>query len=148
MKKVKFNQVLIQLFALITLFVAFGFTKFGLDSYEIYLNNNLVLKQAVNQPLNLRILKLEQAKPADQLRIMYKHCTIKGAGTDRSIALKDEKGNTLKKWAFANTSGSDLTMTIAVKEVLQLARQHDNLCLNYSAKEHPKGEMLALLKLK
>ncbi|MDB5021829.1 MAG: hypothetical protein JWQ28_2956, partial [Pedobacter sp.] len=64
--------------------------------------------------------------------------------------LKDEKGNTLKKWAFADATGSDLNMTIAVKELLQLERTHANhqLSLNYSARELPKGETLALIRRK
>ncbi|MDQ3292800.1 MAG: hypothetical protein M3Q05_16065, partial [Bacteroidota bacterium] len=96
MKQIKFNQAFIMLFTLITLgFTSFSFTtKFGLDSYSIYLNDKLILKQWVNQPLNLRVLQLSTAKETDQLRIHYNHCTIKnGAGTSRSIALQDEKGN-------------------------------------------------------
>jgi hypothetical protein len=152
MKQIKFNRAFIKIFTLITLcFTTFGFTsKFGLDSYEIYLNNKLILKQAVNQPLSLRMLKLGTAKESDQLRINYRHCaTENGVGTDRIILLKDEKGNTLKKWAFANATGSDLNMTIAVKEFLQLEKKNANreLSLQYTARELPKGETLAILHL-
>lgn len=152
MKQIKFNQAFIKMFTLITLcFTTFGFTsKFGLDSYEIYLNNKLILKQAVNQPLSLRMLKLKDVKESDQLRINYRHCTTeKGVGTDRIILLKDDKGNTLKKWAFANATGSDLNMTIAVKELLQLEKKNANreLSLQYTARELPKGETLATLHL-
>ena len=152
MKKIKIDQAFIKMFTLITLcFTAFSFTtKFGLDSYEIYLNNKLILKQTVNQPLSLRVLQLAKAKENDQLRINYKHCTLKGAGTDRSIALKDEKGNTLKKWVFANDNGSDLNMTIAVKELLKFEKadlRHE-LSLHYTARELPKGEILSMLNFK
>ncbi|TKC08376.1 hypothetical protein FA048_14570 [Pedobacter polaris] len=150
MKKITFNQSFIKLFTLITLCITtFGFTtRFGLDSYEIYLNNKLILKQAVNQPLNLRLLQLDKAKDSDQLRISYTHCMIKGAGTGRSISLKDEKGNTLKKWMFADATGSDWKMTIAVKEVSQLQKKNANseLSLHYTARELPKGETLAFLR--
>lgn len=152
MKQIKFNQAFIKMFTLITLFFTiYSFTtKFGLDSYEIYLNNKLILKQTVNQPLSLRVLQLGKAKENDQLHINYIHCMKKGAGTDRSIVLKDEKGNTLKKWVFANTTGSDLTMPIAVKELLQLEKKYANrdLSFHYTARELPKGEMLAFLRLK
>lgn len=145
------KQALVKMFALITLcFTVFSFTtKLGLDSYEIYLNNKLILKQSVKQPLSLRILQLGQANESDQLRISYKHCTLEGAGTDRTIVLKDEKGNTLKKWSFTNASGSDLSMVIPVKELLQLEKDnadHD-LSLQYTARELPKGETLAFLRL-
>lgn len=152
MKPATFKQTYIRLFALITLcFTAFSFTpKLGLDSYEIYLNNKLILKQSVNQPLSLRILQLDKANDNDQLRINYKHCALEGAGTDRSIVIKDEKGNTLKKWAFANATGSDLSMAISVKELLQLEKNnaHHDLSIHYTARELPKGETLAFLRHK
>jgi hypothetical protein len=104
----------------------------------------------VNQPLSLRILQLGKANDNDQLRINYKHCTLEGAGTDRTIVLKDEKGNTLKKWAFTNASGSDLSMVIPVKELLQLEKNNADheLSLQYTARELPKGETLAFLRVK
>lgn len=146
------KEAMIKMFALITLsFTVFSFTtKLGLDSYEIYLNNKLILKQSVNQPLSLRILQLGKANDNDQLRINYKHCTLEGAGTDRTIVLKDEKGNTLKKWAFTNASGSDLSMVIPVKELLQLEKNNADheLSLQYTARELPKGETLAFLRVK
>ena len=146
------KEAMIKMFALITLsFTVFSFTtKLGLDSYEIYLNNKLILKQSVNQPLSLRILQLSKANDNDQLRINYKHCTLEGAGTDRTIVLKDEKGNTLKKWAFTNASGSDLSMVIPVKELLQLEKNNADheLSLQYTARELPKGETLAFLRVK
>jgi len=146
------KQSLITMFALVTLcFTVFSFTtKLGLDSYEIYLNNKLIMKQFVNQPLSLRVLQLNQAKDNDELRINYKHCTQEGAGTDRTIVLKDETGNTLKKWVFTNASGTNLSMVISVKELLQLEKNnaHHELSLYYTARELPKGETLALLRLK
>jgi hypothetical protein len=152
MKKIKFNQAFMLLLTLITLgFTASSFTtRFGLDSYAIYLNDQLILKQTVNQPLSLRVLPLGTAKETDQLRIDYTHCTIKnGAGTSRSVSLQDEKGNILKKWVFADATGSDLNMAIAVKELLALAKTHASqaLSLHYTARELPKGEMLSMLQL-
>jgi hypothetical protein len=149
MKHTPFNQAFIKMFTLITLcFTAFSFTNNrGLDSYEVYLNDKLISKHTVNQPLNLRTLQLAKANNTDQLRIIYTHCTIKGPGRDRSISLKDEKGNTLKKWEFADVRGSNLSMAISVKELLQLEKanaRHD-LSLYYTALELPKGEMLASL---
>ena len=152
MKQIKFNQAFIRIFTLVTLcLTTFSFTtKFGLDSYAIYLNDKLILQQTVNQPLNLRVLQLDKAKENDQLHIKYTHCTIKGgAGTARSIVLKDEKGNAVKKWTFADAAGSDLNMTIAVKELMELEKAHasQELSLYYTARELPNGEMLSMLKL-
>lgn len=141
-----------KLFALVALcLTAFSFnTNVGLDSYEIYLNKQLLLKQSVNQPLSLRKLQLENAKDKDQIRIYYRHCAEPGAGNDRSITIKDEKGNTLKKWEFPNATGSDLSMVIPAKEILMLVKknaQHD-LCMYYSSKGLARAETLAFLRVK
>ena len=152
MKRINCCQLFTKLFTLAILcLTSFGFSaKMGLDSYEIYLNKELILKQTVNQPLSLRKLELGKANVADQLHIKYRHCTEKGVGSDRSIVLKDQKGTTLKKWIFANTSGSDLNMTISVKELWQLrdAKENQQLSLFYEARELPKGETLAFIRYK
>jgi len=142
----------ITIFAMVALCItAFSFTsKMGLDSFEIYLNTKLILKQSVNQPLSLRVLQLDKASANDELRIIYKHCTHPGGGTGRNITVKDEKGTVLKKWIFANVDGGDLSMVIPVKELLQLEKnnaQHD-LCLHYSSKELSKSEPIAFLHAK
>lgn len=151
MKHKAFRQAFLKLSMLAAVcFTAFGFTaNFGLDSYEIYLNNKLILKQFVNQPVNLRKLQLDKANDRDELLIYYKHCTMEGAGTGRSIAIKDESGKILKKWEFSNSKGSDAGMVIPVKELLALEKQrgHDGLSLHYTAQELPKGEMLAVIGL-
>jgi hypothetical protein len=149
MQHTTFKQVSIKIFTLVTLcFITFSFTsKLGLDSYEIYLNNKLLLKQSVNQPLSLRKLQLDHANDNDQLRIYYKHCSGNGVGTGRSIVVKDKKGNTLKVWEYANTTDSNSAMVIPIKELLQLERNnaHHDLSIHYAAKELPKDEMLAFL---
>lgn len=125
-------------------------TNFGLDRYEIYLNNKIVLKQDVNQPVSLRVLQLKEANKNDQLKIIYTHCSNKGAGTNRSITLKDEKGNILKKWSFANSTGADLSMSVAVSEIWSIEKVNasQELSLYYSARELPSGEMLSMLNFK
>jgi hypothetical protein len=152
MKHSTFNRAFIKIFTLITLsLIAFGFTtKFGLDGYEVYLNNKLILKQYVNQPVSLRVLQLAKANESDELHVRYTHCANKGPGTGRGIVLKDEQGNTLKKWAFADATGSDFNMTIAVKELLQLEKKNPRheLSLYYTSRELPKGEMLGFVRVK
>lgn len=150
MKKTTFGQAFTRVFTLITLSLTlFSFTtRFGLDGYEVYLNSKLILKQYVNQPVSLRVLQLDKAKEGDELRIRYTHCRKEGPGSGRSIALKDEQGTTLKKWAFADGSGSD--MPIPVKELLQLEKmntRHD-LSLHYTARELPNGEMLGSVRVR
>lgn len=143
MKHTTFKQSLYKLLALVILCIAvFGFTaERGLDRYEIYLNNKLILKQAVNAPLSLRKLQLSNANSNDHLRIFYTHCTNKGVGTGRSIAIEDEKGNVLKKWTFKD---DDKGMEIPVKELLQVEKKNADrtLSLHYVAQELHEGEMM------
>jgi len=152
MQSTTFGRPFIKLFTLAVLCITvLSFTaKFGLDSYEIYLNNQLVLKQSVNQPLSLRKLPLSKATGGDQLRVYYRHCQSPHVGTGRGIALKDEKGNLLKKWTFSNATGSDLSMVIPVKELLQLRKAHaqQTLSLYYTATELPGETTLAFLQFK
>ncbi|MXV51146.1 hypothetical protein GS399_09210 [Pedobacter sp. HMF7647] len=152
MKKIRIYRAFALLFMLITVsFTTTGFTKmFGLDSYEIYLNNKLLLKQYVNQPLNLRVLQLDKAQENGQLQIVYTHCMNKSAGTGRSLALKDESGHVLRKWTFADANGSDLKMRIPVNDLVQLQKKNSGheLSLFYTAHELKKGEMLSMIHFK
>lgn len=117
----------------------------GLDSYEIYLNNKLLLKQYVNQPLTLSSLQLTQQNAADQLKIYYAQCNMPDKiGKSRSISVKDEDGTVLKTWKFADASGKQSAMVIPVKEVLQLEKANAGkaLSLFYAAEGHG-GQRLA-----
>lgn len=151
MQHTTFTHAFARVLALVTLcLTVFVFTaKAGLDSYEIYLNNKLMLKQYVNQPLNLRKLLLEKVDVNDQLLIYYTHCSTKSAGTSRNIVIKDGQGNTLKRWEFANVAGSNTSMVIPVKELLLLEKNnaHHDLSFHYTAKELPEGMMLASFSL-
>ena len=119
----------------------------GGDSYQIYLNNKLILKQYVTRPLNIKSLQLDKANSNDQLVIFYSHCGQTGKG--RSIAIKDDNGKILKEWKFANATGSNESMVIPAKELLQLAKNNikTHLTLYYTAQELPKGRMLTSVDL-
>lgn len=108
----------------------------GTDSYEIYLNNKLLLKQYVTQPLTLKSLQLNKTNINDQLVIYYSHCGQIGKG--RKIAIRDEKGNIVKEWKFANNGDG---MTIPVKELLAL-EQKNLLSIFYTSEQLPQGRML------
>jgi hypothetical protein len=113
----------------------------GVDSYEIYLNDKLLVRQLVSQPLSLQYLPLDKANLNDNLVIYYNHCGLTGKG--RKIAIKDPQGKIVKEWKFAN--GEKTGMTIPVKEMLQLQKQYakNQLSLYYTSDLLPKGRMLA-----
>jgi hypothetical protein len=138
-----------QTTALAALFITaalFSFRMPGGDVYEIHLNNKLVLKQYVHQPLSLKALSLTDANANDQLTIHYSHCGVTGKG--RSLSVMDSRGHTVKKWNFADAKGPSTGMTIAVKDLLQLEKKNTNgpLSLVYAANELPKGRMLTSLQ--
>ncbi|WP_057937256.1 hypothetical protein [Algoriphagus resistens] len=146
--KSNMNSILIML---VVGFSTMAFSpKLGLDSYEIYLNDKLIMKQYVNQPLNLRTLQLEKtAMEDDQLWIRYTHCTIKkGSGSNRVLLLKDDKGHLLTQWKFANTGTENKPMNVSVAALLKLEKEHKDhqISLYYKSAELPKAEMLAYLR--
>lgn len=120
--------------------------KAGGESFEIYLNNKLILRQAVSQSLNLQSLSLDKANKDDQLVIYYHHCGTNGKG--RTIAIKDDNGHVIKEWKFGDATGTKSGMTIPVKELLQLEKNYarTNLSLFYSSEQMPKGRALSALQ--
>ena len=121
------------------------FTVFagGVDSYEIYLNDKLLTRQFVTQPLSLKSLSLDKANQNDELVIYYSHCGR--TGSERKITLKNAGGQIVKEWKFANASGAKTGMTIPVREVLQLQKKYagNELSIYYSSDLMPQGRMLA-----
>jgi hypothetical protein len=132
---------------LFILFVAaFSYkAKAGGDVYEIYLNNKLVLKQFVIEPVHIKNLIFSNAKPTDKLRVKYRHCGV--VGKARSIAIRDEKGTVLKEWKFSDAANSGEDMQIPVEEMLAVQRKNNlkQLSLYYTAKEMPRGRTLIVL---
>jgi hypothetical protein len=121
--------------------------KAGGDSYEIYLNSTLMFKQARLGTLSSSI-SLSKANYNDQLVITYSHCGRTGTG--RSIVLKDDHNNILREWKFADANGADVSMSIPVKEILELQKKNSNATLNlfyYSSQYLPEGRMLTSIKL-
>jgi hypothetical protein len=121
--------------------------KVGTDVFEIYLNNKLLLQQAANKPFTLQSLQLDKRNINDELVVYYNHCGE--SGKHRSIAIKDDKGNTIKEWKFTDASEVRSAMRIPVKELLQLDKNyvHTSLTIFYSAQQLPKGLTLSGLQL-
>ena len=122
--------------------------KAGLDYYEIYIGKKLIVKRAVNQPLNLASLPINPSNINEQLIIYYYQCNAPGKlGSKRIITLKDGNGNKIKEWKFADAGSSNTAMCIPVKELIQLqkAGKRNLLDLFYTAEGRLDGEKLASL---
>ncbi len=102
----KVKHLLAKSAALSTLlFLAFmPSAKAGLDSFEIYLNNRLLVRQAVNQPLSLEALRLNKSNANDKLVIRYFQCNAPGKiARNRMLVIQDaggaeNKGLKIHRW--------------------------------------------------
>jgi hypothetical protein len=118
----------------------------GGESFEIYLNNKLLVRQHVTQSFSLQNLNLTAANANDNLVIYYNHCGVPGKA--RTIAIQDAAGNVLKTWTFGDAANTKEGMTIPVKELLALEKKNKGaqLAIHYKAKELPKGLTLTAVK--
>jgi hypothetical protein len=146
------KSALVKTFALtvlcLTIFVYAS--KAGGDKYEIYLNNRLITERYVGRmAVDVSSLQLDKTNYKDNLIIYYSHCGTIGKG--RSVVVKDEQNNTLKEWKFADVSGTDVSMSIPVKDILDLKMNNPNARLNlyyFSSQYLPNGRMLTSITLK
>ncbi|WP_346317803.1 hypothetical protein [Chitinophaga sp. YIM B06452] len=111
----------------------------GRDHLKVYLNNQLIHEQYVGESVKLSNLRLDKANANDQLTFHYSHCGK--IGTGRKLTVKDDKGGTIREWKFADATGKQSGMVVAVKELLQL--KQDNLRFFYTATELPQGQLMA-----
>lgn len=120
----------------------------GIDSYEIYLNNQLLFRQSLDKPLHLIDLPLTDAIAGDNLVIRYTQCNAPGkTGSNRIISVKDAEGNVVKKWAFKDAEGSNKAMVIPIKELLFIFKKSTGtLSLHYSAEGFAQGQKLVNLQ--
>jgi hypothetical protein len=119
-------------------------TYAGAEHYEVYLNDKLILQQAVtNAGIQLKNIPLESANPNDKITIIYRRCHNE-VSTGRKITIKDENGNVLKTWAFADQTDTKNSMTILVKDLIALNKK-GALNVEYSSAELMQGRTLVAL---
>lgn len=119
----------------------------GGDNYKVYLNKKLILSQehVTTASASIGNLPLDKLTESDEVIVQYTHCGEVGKG--RTIVLKDEKGNVLKEWKFADVASS--AMSIPVKDILAIKKKNPNAAMNlyyFSSRFLPNGRMLATLK--
>jgi hypothetical protein len=135
------------LLSAITIFLLSFNKKPGGDIIEVYLNNKLMFKQFVHMDATVKGVSLDQSNAKDELTVMYSHCGT--VGKERMISLKDDKNKILKQWKFENAWGKKNTMSIKVKEILDLEKSTGGVfTLVYSSKELPEGRAVVSLNRK
>ena len=127
-----------------------GKAKAGLDSYEIYLNDRLLTKQYVNQPISLSSLQLNSSNQNDKITIYYSQCNAPNKiGKGRSISIKNTSGKVVREWKFEDANDSKTAMVIPVKDLLELdlASAGDSLSLYYNAEGTTEAQKLTSLQI-
>ena len=115
----------------------------GGDVVEIYRNDELMVRQYLHADRDIKTVSLQKAKAGDQLKVYYSHCGANGK--NRSIFLKNEQGKELKKWQYADVSGSARSMmNCSVRDIFEVQKSSSGkLKLYYASKEIPGGKLLA-----
>ncbi|MFY7840030.1 MAG: hypothetical protein ACOVP7_07120 [Lacibacter sp.] len=134
--------------AVLTLIVAtallLSFVKpAGGEGFEIYVDNNLVLRQFNQEMKQLKNIQLNESNSKSVLKVKFYHCGM--TGNSRVLELKNTEQKTLKHWQFANEEGKNFGITVAVKDILASQQQigSGTLYLYYASKEAPQGRLLA-----
>jgi len=146
MKNLKINT---RAYSLVLVALSFILSSFainaGSDSFEIYINAKLVLKDYVHGRKEVGTIMLNRNSPEDAITVNYSHCGK--IGTSRSISLKDRDNKVLKEWRFDDTQASKDPMAFKAEEIISSASQHSGLSLIYSSNELPDGLVLATIQL-
>lgn len=125
--------------------------SFGLDTFAVYLNEKLILKQAVNEPISLQSLQLGKANASDRLVIYYSQCNVENkVGKSRVLAIKNAKGHTVREWKFADSKTGESVMTISVRDLLQMDKTlaMEELHLFYAAEGKTDPQKLLSLQVR
>ncbi len=136
----------IFLFALSTLLFSFS-SNWGGDSFQIYLNKKLVLKEYVHNSQGIKSFQMDKASYDDQLEVYYSHCGQ--VGKSRTIAIKDENNRLLKEFHFGDYNGNNSGMSFRVSDFMHWEKRGgiNELNIYYSSKELTDGRLLAKILL-
>ncbi|RYY18123.1 MAG: hypothetical protein EOO04_24575 [Chitinophagaceae bacterium] len=149
MKRVlKLSHIRKSFFVTVVALFALGSAAFaGIDSYEVYLDNKLLIRQSMDKPLDLKTLAISDANRSQKLIVKYVQCNAPDqTGKNRSISVRDENGKIIKEWKFKDATGKGSVMEIPVNEVLALQKNSQGkLALFYSADGMEKTQKLAAL---
>ena len=136
----------IFLFALST--VLFSFTSsWGGDSYQIYINKKLVMKEYVHNSAGAKSLAMDKASYDDEIEVYYSHCGQ--VGKNRSISIKDENNRLVKQLQFTDFNGKNSGMSFKVSDFINWDKRNgvDQLNIYYASKELSNGKLLATIML-
>src|SRR4249919_3617015 len=126
----------------------FAFTSnYGGDSYQIYLNKKLVLKEYVSMAHAIQSFSLDKNTYDQQVDVYYSHCGR--VGTNREIIIKDENNKLVKELHFADYKENNSGMSFKVSDFMNWDKRNgtDQLNIYYSSKELSTARLLATINL-
>jgi hypothetical protein len=147
MKKIIRFSWIYSLVGVILCSILFSFSTrmAGAHSFQVYLDNKLMIDQYVNSKMNAPTLLVNPAENYSQLIVKYNECgrTVTG----RTITIKDGNNKVLKDWRFEGVStGYENPMAFQIKDITALKQKGSNTFrLYYSSKEFPEGQQIANL---
>ena len=117
----------------------------GGDTFTIYLNDKLLVRQLVLHDAGLPTITLKASSPDDILKVHYNHCGK--TGIKRSMTILDGNKKVLKTWDYPDSAPP--VLNLAVKEFISLKNvaAQQGLQLVYASREIPKGMVLASIVL-
>ncbi len=136
------SKIMALLFICTTLF---AFTaKPGGESFEIYLNNKLVLQRFGNKIDDIKSLSLNHSISNQKISVKYNHCGR--VAKNRQITIRNAKNRILSILKYPDASSPMSGMEINVKDLLNLKNVNGNtLTLYYSSTQLVKGRELVHL---
>lgn len=146
------KKSIIRFFA-ITLIMATGSTLmsfspgWGGESFEIYVNDKLVIQQSGSSLNTVKTIKLDPSLQSSQIAVWYYHCGR--LGKNRVVTLRDSNEKLLNEWRFDDATGIESKMYCSVEKVLAAisVSAGNAVSLHYSSSELPNGRKLAIFKM-
>jgi hypothetical protein len=116
--------------------------KPGGEGFEIYLGHQLLTQQYGTKVMDVQTFTVPGSSSED-LVVRYYHCGR--AGIDRSISLKDDRGNILKQYHYPDGK-TGMSVSVGSIRNVAMTTKNDELKVCYSSTEIPNGRTLAILK--
>ena len=147
MRLINLRSTATNFFVVLTSVVLCSFAAVpGGASYEVYLNNQLVMKEHLYDRKEVPTLPLTITSTSqDELSVTFNNCGK--IDTSRKISLNDEKNKTIKEWTFADSPDLKNQMRIKVSEIMTFRNEHSTAKLVYSSRELNSGMHLLNLQL-
>src|SRR5687768_15860017 len=144
MRTIRSSQFIGKSLLLMVVIASVAFvTPRGGDVFKIYINNKMVVEQAIHGNPKMKVITLDQRNYNDEVSVYYSHCGQ--IGKNRQLSIRDASNRIIKTWKFADAGKEHTPMTFRAKEILdmQKADASHQFTIIYTSKELPKGYTLA-----